>query len=61
MVEGTDKTSIPRNEALHIALLTKALQGDSYAKHLFTETEAIEILKKKISHLTSEAKESPLV
>ncbi len=42
-----------KNEAIHIAVLGKALMGDSRAAQVYSKNEAMEILTKKLTTLNS--------
>lgn len=52
-VDSVSKRSSLKNEAVHIAVLGKALLKNDKASHIYSENEAIEILTKKVSTLIS--------
>ena len=53
VADQTFRISTPENEAIHFAIMAKALSGDSKAKLVYPcEQEIFSILNKKVSKLS---------
>lgn len=50
-LEKADRESSARNEAIHIAILAKAISGDAFATQIYSREEALSILEKKLANL----------
>jgi len=50
-LDKVDRESLARNEAIHIAILAKAISGEGFAAQIYSSEEALSILERKVANL----------